>query len=145
MAYFRQQLFPGIYPQLFVQTDTTLISIKSGFYLPQHEFVHLVVFSLIQNLIKQQFGVLTGLTVLLKAQPESLAVHYQQHLNCPVLFCQPMDGLRIDKSLLLRPFKNIDRAKFVSAQRSCAQLSRILPKKPSLAELIYRYQRHALP
>lgn len=145
LAYFRHQLFPGIYPQLFVQADTTLISIRSGFYLPQHAFVHLVVFSLIQNLIKQQFGVLTGLTVLLKAQPEAGGVHYHQHFNCQVLFCQPMDGLRIDKSLLLRPFKNIDRPKFLSAQRSCAQLSRILPKQPSLAELIYRYQRRALP
>jgi AraC-like DNA-binding protein len=145
LAYFRHQLFPGIYPQLIVQADTTLISIKSGFHLPQHGFVHLVVFSLIQNLIKQQFGALTGLTVLLKAQPETGVVHYQQHFNCPVLFCQPMDGLRIDQSLLLRPFKNIDRPKFLSAKRSCAQLSRILPKQPSLAELIYRYQRRALP
>ncbi len=145
LSYFRHQLFPGVYPQLFIQADTIFISIKSAFYLPQQKFVNLVVFSLIQQLIRHQFGCVAGLSFLFKELSEQESLHFRHHFHAQLLVAQPMDGLRIEKSLLFRPFKYSAPHKFQSAQRSCEQMRRILPKQLSLAELISRYQRRALP
>jgi AraC-like DNA-binding protein len=142
---YRHQLFPGIYPQLLAQSDAVLICVKTGFVTPQQRFANTVLISLLHSLVKQQFGSAAGLTVLFREAEQGSKIHHQQHLGSPVMFSQLFDGIRIEKSLLFRQFKFNDVNKLLAARRSCAQLSRILPKQRSLAELIYHQQRRALP
>lgn len=142
---YRHQIFPGIYPQLLPQSETFLVGVKSGFAKAPQQFINVAMFSLVQALVKQQFGNNDGLTLLFRSSEHNAAIHHQHHFGCKVLFSQPVDGIKIEKTLLRIPFKRHDAKRFAAARRSCAQLSRILPKQPSLAELIYRQQRQALP
>ncbi len=142
---YRHQLFPGIYPQLIQHPDALWVGVKAGFTKTAQSFVNVAMFSLVQALLKQQFGSSDGLTLLFRDAEHCAAIHHQQHFSCKVLFSQPVDGLKIEKDLLYRHFTHQDADRFSASRRSCAQLSRILPKQPSLAELIYRQQRRALP
>ncbi len=143
--YYRHQLFPGMYLQLLDQPDALILSLKSAYPANQPQFNLWVVLSLLHTLVKQQCGKTEGFCVYFRDAAPQTTVHLFQHLGQAIIFNQPFDGVKIEKTLLRRPSTHHHAKQLQAARRSCTQLSRILPKRPSLAEFIYQQQRKALP
>lgn len=146
LHYYRHQLFPGIYVQLYRQQQAIVLEFHTGLALgQQHSTVITILFSLLLSLIKQQLGSSHGISVQLQHQPPELALPYQLHWGCNVRFNQSTDSLLIDASLWQHSFSAADPAKYTAARRTCRQLNRLLPRQRGLLEHICQLQRRALP
>ncbi|WP_417703375.1 helix-turn-helix domain-containing protein [Rheinheimera aquimaris] len=146
LLYFRHQLFPGVYVQLYHQRHAVVLEFNTGIALgQQHSTVITMLFSLILSLIKHQLGNSMGISAQLRHQPPQLELPYQLHWGCAVSFNHPCDSLSIEPHLWQRAFSTANPAEFAAARRTCRQLNRILPRQRGLLEQISKMQRHALP
>lgn len=146
LYYFRHQLFPAIYAQLYRQHQAIVIEFHTGLALgQQHNTVITIVLSILLGLIKHQLGSSQGISVQLKQQRPELALPYQLYWGCDVSFNQPVDSLLIDASLWQHSFSASNPTKYAAARRTCRQLNRILPRQRGLLEHICQLQRRALP
>ena len=146
LLYFRHQLFPGFYVQLYRRQQGIVLEFNTGLTLgQQHSTAMTVLFSLLLSLIKLQLGSSRGISAQLKHQPPALALPYQLHWGCAVSFNQPCDSLLIEHHLWHQAFSAANPAKFAAARRTCRQLNRILPRQRGLLEHICQLQRRALP
>ena len=146
LHYYRHQLFPGVYAQLYRQQQVIVLEFHTGLALgQQHRTVMTILLSLLLSLIKHQLGSSRGVSVHLQQQAPELALPYQLHWGCDVSFNQSADSLLIDAALWQQSFAAANPAKYAAAKRTCRQLNRIIPRQRGLLEHIYQAQRRALP
>jgi AraC-like DNA-binding protein len=145
LYYFRHQLFPCFYAQLYQQQHCIIIEFKPALGLAsQQAFMLTAVISLLLGLVKQQLGSVCGISLQLQ-QAASHQLQHQLHWGVDVSFNQNLDCISIPHALWQQGFADANAVKFNAARRTCRQLNRVLCKQRALPEHICQLQRRALP
>jgi AraC-like DNA-binding protein len=116
----------------------------------QHFFI-VTLCSFLLTLIKQQLHQTSAITLELQHAARKPNVHHDLssvlswQLGAEVMYPAQRDCLRIPLSLWTAPFQHACAAKFSVAKRNCRQMNRILLRRRSLIEQIYRLQKRQLP
>ncbi|MDX1537035.1 AraC family transcriptional regulator [Arsukibacterium sp.] len=148
LCYFRHQLFPAVYPTVYLQPSQQTITLElqpAAGLNNQQPFMIILVFSLVLALIRQQLATSSGIRVQLQAPCNGQQLQYQLHWGCQISFSQPCNSISIPLPLWQQPFADANAERFRAARRSCLQLNRVLPRQRGLLEQVCRLQQRALP
>jgi AraC-like DNA-binding protein len=152
LLFFRQQLTSAVMPQLYRQQHDIVLEFIPVLPMAQcQHFFIITLFSLLLTLIKQQLNQASAVTLELQhgsRQPDvsqDLSSILSWQLGAKVIYPAQRDCLRIPLSLWTAPFQHACAAKFSVAKRNCRQMHRVLLRRRSLIEQIYRLQKRQLP
>ena len=152
LLFFRQQLTSAVMPQLYRQQNEMVLEFIPVLPMAQCQHFFIVTLcSFLLTLIKQQLHQTSAITLELQHAARKPNVHHDLssvlswQLGAEVMYPAQRDCLRIPLSLWTAPFQHACAAKFSVAKRNCRQMNRILLRRRSLIEQIYRLQKRQLP